>query len=143
MQQEKLTIKFIGFLIMIFAATHLFLNLYVISLPFILKPDKLQKLIQMLTRAFGPIAIREDMNMAMLFVKVMVSALFLSSGIGIMKFKGWARKLLFLLLIMRIIYGSAICAGYNVFHAHLLIMIVVGLFLFYYFTRPKIKEQFR
>ena len=143
MRQEKFNIRLLGVLIVIFAAAHLFLNLYIITLPFILKLDELQKLIQILTRMFGPIAIREDMNTAMLFVKVIVSALFLSSGIGVIKFKEWSRKLLFCLLGLRIIYGSLICASYNIFHVHLLVMILTGLFLFYYFTRPKVKEQFK
>ena len=143
MRQEKFNIRLLGAIIIIFAAMHLLLSLYVIILPFILKPDELQKLIQMLSQKFGPIAIREDMNMGMLFVKVIVSSLFLSSGIGIIKFREWSRKLFFCLLGLRIIYGSVICASHNIFHLHLLIMILTGLFLFYYFTRPNIKEQFK
>ena len=142
MQQQKFNIRLLGVIIIIFSSMHLFLNLYIMILPFILEPDKLQKLMQMLSQMFGPIAIQENRNIAVLCIKVTTSALFLSSAIGIIKFKEWSRKLLFSLLGLRIIYGLAICAIFNLFHPHLAIIIAVGLFLFYYLTRPKVKALF-
>ena len=142
MQQQRLNIKLLGFLIAIFAVTHLFLNLYLVILPSILGPNEVRKIVQTLSRMFGPIAIREDMNMAMLSVKIMVSTLFLSSAIGLIRFKEWSRRLLFCLLAARILYGLVICISYSTFLMHAVIIILVGLFLFYYLTRPGIKEQF-
>jgi hypothetical protein len=104
--------------------------------------EQSQELIQKLSGIFGPIAIREDMNMAMLFVKVAVSALFLSSAVGMIRFREWSRKLLFCLLGMRIAYGAVICYTYNILHPHLFIMILTGVFLFYYLTRRNIKREF-
>ena len=87
---QKFNIRLLGALIVIFAATHLFLNLCIISLPFILKPDELRELMRGLSQTFGPIAIQENRNGIVLSIKVMAS-----------------------------------------------------LFLFYYLTRLKVKEQFK
>jgi hypothetical protein len=143
MQQHRFNIRLLGTIIIISAAAHLFLNLYIIILPFILKPDELQKLMHMLSQMFGPIAIQENRNGIVLSIKVIASTLFLSSGIGVIKFKEWPRKLLFSLLGLRIIYGLTICVIFNIFHPHLAIIILIGLFLFYYLTRPAVREQFR
>jgi len=143
MQWQKLTIRLLGITIILFAAMHLFLNLYIMILPFILKSDELQKVMHALSHTFGPIAIREDRNLAILCVKVSVSALFISSGIGVIKFKEWSRKLVFCLLGLRIIYGFTICTISNIFHPHLAIILAEGLFLFYYLTRPAVKGEFR
>ena len=80
--------------------------------------------------------------MAILCIKVAVSALFLSSGIGIINFKEWSRKLLFCLLSLRIIYALAICLICSLIHLHLGIILAVSLFLFYYLTRPKVTRVF-
>jgi len=143
MQRQKSTIRLLGTAIILFAAMHLFLNLYIMILPFILKSDELQKVMHALSRTFGPIAIREDRNFAILCVKVSASALFISSGIGVIKFKEWSRKLVFCLLGLRIIYGFAICAISNIFHPHLAIILAEGLSLFYYLTRPAVRGEFR
>lgn len=143
MLQQKFNIRLLGVIIIIFASVHLFLNLYIMILPSILKSDEIQKLMQTLSQTFGPIAIQKDRNIAILCIKVTVSALFLSSGIGMIKLKEWSRKLLICLLGLRIIYGLTICAIFNLLHPHLAIITAVGLFLFYYLTRPKVKVQFR
>jgi hypothetical protein len=142
MQRQKFNIRLLSALIILFAAMHLFLNLYIMILPFILTSDELQKVMHILSQTFGPIAIREDRNFIILCVKVTASALFLSSGIGVIKFKEWSRKLLFCLLGLRILYGFTICIISNIFHPHLAIILTEGLFLFYYLTRPKVKQQF-
>ena len=143
MQQQRLNIKLLGFLIIIFSSIHLFLNLYIMILPFILTSREIQRLMQALSQMFGPIAIQEDRNIIVLSIKITASALFLSSAMGIIDFKEWSRKLLLSLLGLRIIYGLIICAIFNIFHPHLAIIIAVGLFLFYYLTRPKVREQFK
>lgn len=140
--QQKFNIKLLGGIIAIFASLHLFLNLYIMILPLILKSDEVQKLMQTLSGMFGPIAIQQDRNIFILCIKITVSALFLTSGIGVIKLKEWSRKLLFILLGLRILYGFVVCAGHERFHPHLAIIIAVGLFLFYYLTRPRAKDQF-
>ena len=143
MLTHRFNIRLLGAIIITAATTHLFLNLYIIILPFILEPDELQKLMQTLSQMFGPIAIQENRHGIVLSIKVMAGALFLSSGIGVIKFKEWSRKLLLSLLGLRVIYGFVICAIFNIFHPHLAIIIAVGLFFFYYFTRPSVCEEFR
>lgn len=143
MQRQKRTIRLLGITIILFAALHLFLNLSIMILPFVLKSDEVQKVMHALSRTFGPIAIREDRNLAIVCVKVAVSALFLSSGIGVIKFKEWSRKLVFCLLGARIIYGFTVCATLKIFHPHVAIILAEGLFLSYYLTRPAVRGEFR
>jgi len=143
MQQQKLNVKLLGILIAIFSAFQMFSNLYIIILPHILKPNELEKLLQMLSRMFGPIVIQESMNIATLSIKAIFSALFLSSAIGMIKFKEWSRKLLFCLLGIRIIYGLKTCIISKILHPSFMLILVVSIFLFYYLTRPKVKEQFK
>jgi len=143
MPRQKLTIRLLGVFIILSAGAHLVLNLSIMILPFILTYDEIHQLMRALSQTFGPIAIREDMNLVILCVKVTFSALFLSAGIAVVRFKEWSRKLLFCLLGLRILYGSAICVSAHIFHPHLVIIFAEGLFLFYYLTRPKVKEQFR
>ena len=140
---QKVNIRLLGVIVIIFSAIHLLLNLYIIILPLILKPDELQKLMQMLSQMFGPIAIQQNRNGVVLSIKVITSALFLSSGIGIIKYKEWSRKLLLCLCGLRVIYGLTICVIFSLFHPHFAIILAVGLFLFYYLTRSKVKEQFK
>jgi uncharacterized protein YjhX (UPF0386 family) len=112
-------------------------------LPFILKSGEIQKLMHTLAQTFGPIAIQENRNIAVLSVKVTASTLFLTSGIGLIMFKEWARKLLFCILGLRIIYAFTICVIFNIFHPHFAIILAVGLFLFYYLTHPNVRQQFK
>jgi len=142
MQQQKFYIRLIGILVIIFATIHLFLNLYIISLGFILKSNEIQKLMHTLAQTFGPIAIQENRNIAVLSIKVTASALFLTSGIGLIILKEWARKLLFCILGLRIIYALTICIILNIFHPHFAIILAVGLLLFYYLNLPSIKRVF-
>ncbi len=143
MQQQKLNIKLLGIIITILSAVQLFSNLYIMILPLILKPDESQRIIQMLSRMFGPIVVQANMSIVVLSIKAIFSGLFLSSGIGIIKFKEWSRKLLFCLLGIRIIYGLKTCVISKVFHPHFVLILMVSLFLFYFLTRPKVKEQFK
>jgi len=142
MLRQKFTIRLLGVLIILSGAAHLFLNLSIMILSFIQTHDELQKVMHVLSQTFGPIAIREDMNLVILCVKVAVSALFLSAGIAVVRFKEWSRKLLFCLLGLRFLYGSAVCFSYRIFHPHLAIIFTEGVVLFYYLTRHKVKEQF-
>lgn len=143
MQKQKFIIRLVGSVIIILGAMHLFLNLYIMILPFILKSNEVQKVMHALSDTFGPIAIREDRDLAILCVKVLVSSLFITGGIGIIKFKEWSRKLIFCLLGLRIIYGSAVCVLLNIFHPHLALIFAEGLLLFYFLTRPAVRGEFR
>ncbi len=91
----------------------------------------------------GPIAVQEDRNIAILCVKITVSALFLTGGAGLMRFREWSRRLVLVLLALRIMYGTAVCVIKGFFHPHLAIIIAAGLFLFYYFTRPAVKAELK
>ena len=142
MQRQKIIIRLLGALITLLGAMHLFLNISILGSPSIIAPDELRNLMHALSRTFGPIAIREDRDLFILCIKITVSALFFTSGIGVITFQEWARKLLFCLLGARILYGITVCIAYHVFHPHLLLILLEGLLLFYYFTRPSVKQQF-
>jgi len=136
-------IRVAGSLIVLFGTAHLFLNIYVAILPLILEPGQLTRLMHALSGALGRIAVQEDRDPVILCIKITASALFITSGIGLISFKEWSRRLLFCLLGLRIIYGAVICVIFRYFYPHLAVIIAVGLFLYYYFTRPRVKEQFR
>ncbi len=142
MQRQKFNIRALGVLVIIFSSMHLLLNLCIIALPFILTSGEMQKFMHTLCRMFGPIAIQEDRNIAVLSIKVTASALFLASGIGMVKLKKWSRILLCSILALRIIYAFTVCLILNIFHPHFAIILAVGLFLFYYLSRAGVREQF-
>lgn len=131
-----------GFVVIALGAAHLVLNLSIMFLPFAVASEKLQKIMAALCSVFGPIAIREDRHFLILCVKVLVSASFLTGGIGVVRLKEWGRKLLFLLLGLRILYALAVSLGLNIFHLHFVFIIGEGLFFFIYFTRPNVKKHF-
>jgi len=141
--RRRLNIKILGGVIAIFAAMHLFLNIYIVFAPLMLSPGELEKLMRTLSRLFGPIAIQQDRNGIILAVKLTVSALFLTGGIGITMFKKWARGLVICLLALRALYGTVVCVVLGILHPHLAIIVGAGSFLSYYFTRPGINKLFR
>ena len=142
MERQKLTLKLLGITVILFTSFHLLLNIYVSVISLFLQPDEVGRVMGRLVQALGPIAVQEDRNPAILAVKVTVSALFLMSGIGIFLRKEIFRKLLFFLLAARICYGVAISI-IRYPHPHLAIIIAVGIILFYYLSRAKVKAQFR
>lgn len=142
MTRQVFVIRSLGAAIALFGTTHMLLNIFVIGAPFFIERSEMVSMMRTLANIFGPIAIREDMNTVMLCIKVTVSALFLTSGIGIIKYKEWARKLLFLLLSLRLVAGAVICVFFATFYLHMAYIIIEFLLLVYCFTRPQIRTRF-
>ena len=142
MRKQATTIRLLAAVIVLSALFHLILNLYMAALPFILSCGEMEKTIDTLSRTLGPIAVQADRNPLILCVKVTASALFLTSGLGMLVLRAWSRRLLFLLLGLRIMYGTAICFIHNVLHPHLFVIIAAGLFLFYYLNRYEARRCF-
>jgi len=85
-----------------------------------------------------------------------VAILFILSGVGILKLKNWARILFFLLMIIWSFFGLQASRYMQVYYliyrkSHSLgpiigwvvYFLLPSLAAFYYFTRPKVKEQFK
>lgn len=142
MDRQNLIIRSLGALVALFGSTHLALNTLVTAGSFLIAHDKMVEAMRYLADIFGPIAIREDMNTPMLLIKITVSALFLASGIGIMRRKEWARRLLFVLLGLRLAAGIVICAVFARLYTHMVIIAIEWMLLTYYFTRPRVKSFF-
>lgn len=142
MQRETYLIKTLGVLLALSGATHLLLNLFALTAPLFIPHVRMADIMHSLANIFGPIAIREDMNVPMLCVKVTVSALFLTGGMGIFNYREWARRLLFFLLGLRLIAGSVICVFFATFYTHMALIAIEFILLTYYFTRPQVRAHF-
>lgn len=142
MPDQKFIIRLIGISILPFAIAHLTLNLFIIIGIRIIPVGDLQRIVNSLTHLFGPIAVRQDMNLLMLWVKFTVSALFIVSGLGIFMIREWARVSLIVLAVLRVLYGAAVCIALGSFHIHAAIMAVECAALVYYFTLSEVRREF-
>jgi hypothetical protein len=142
MKDRKTVLKLLGTAVMFFAACHLVINIYVAAMPLFAGRAEIQVMMRSLVRVFGPIAIQENRDPAILTVKITTSLLFLLSGAGIFLCKEVFRRLLLFLLVARIMYGATVSIV-RYLHPHLWIIIAVGVILFYYLTRPGVKAQFK
>jgi len=78
------------------------------------------------------------------YINVLYNICVLIASIGILKFKGWGRKLLFTMITIEFLWicGDFILAGQTLDIA-VIIEIIIMAGLLYFFTRPKVKEQFK
>ncbi len=141
-QTLKTWVRVIGAAVVFFAVLHFFLNLYIVFAHFTMEPDKLRSIVTALSKAFGLIVIPEDLGIAVFFVKVLASLLFLTVGAGLMALKEWSRKPMLTLLVLRALYGIFVCVYYKVLHMHLGLILFECIFLAYYLTRPAVRSVF-
>ena len=108
-----------------------------------MEPDKLRSFVTALSKVFGLIAIPEDLGIAVFFVKVLTSLLFLTVGAGLTALKEWSRRPMITLLVLRALYGIFVCVYYKVLHIHLGLIMFECIFLVYYLTRPAVRAVLR
>lgn len=142
MKGRRAAVGAAGALVVFFAIIHLYLNLYIMAGHFTLAPDVLRVFITSMSRRLGPVAIPEDMGLAVFFIKVLASLSFLAAGAGLMAAKRWSVKTLIALLALRLAYGIFICVRYGSFHPHLGLIAAEFVFFAYFLTRRSIKEAF-
>jgi len=81
---------------------------------------------------------------------IAIGLLLFYAGIGLLKLKDWSRKVVIYLNIFLIIYAYSLLIVFKVkLHKDvigLLLFVLVNIYFIvpiYYFTRPKVKEQFK
>jgi len=82
------------------------------------------------------------MDIPIFFVKVLVSAGFFVSGIGLLAKIGWARRAVMVLISLRLIYAGFICFIYGAIYAHFWLIFLEAVILVYYLTRPGVRKVF-
>lgn len=142
MRMPEMGVRAAGAAVIFFGLVHLCLNAYIMAARFLVDPDKLRGFMAALAGVFGPIAIPEDMGIAVSLIKILASLSFLAAGAGMMALKAWSRKFLVALLVLRLVYGIVICAHFKMFHPHLGIIFLEFILLTYYLTRPAIRAVF-
>ncbi|MBP7056769.1 MAG: hypothetical protein KBB52_07945 [Candidatus Omnitrophica bacterium] len=142
MKKHSIGIKAAGTGVIIFALAHLFLNLYIVMSYFMTTPEEFRRIILRLSAALGPIATPPDMDIPIFFIKVLVSAGFFASGVGLLAKRDWARRSVMVLISLRLIYAAFICVFYGAVYMHFWIISIEAVVLTYYLNRPGVREIF-
>jgi hypothetical protein len=137
-----LLVRVVGIMVILFSVVHLYLNSYIMAAHFAMSADDLRLCIAGLSKTLGPVAIPEDMTMAVFIVKVLASLSFLAVGTGILRLKGWARRPLIALLALRGAYGVFICFYYGRIFGHLWLLLLEWALITYLLTRPAAVRAF-
>ena len=142
MEKHDIGIKAVGAGVIISALAHLTLNLYIVVSYFSMPSLEFRGTVLRLSAALGPIATPPGMDIPIFFIKVLVSAGFLISGIGLLKRMGWARLSVMVLISLRFIYAAFICAFYGAVYVHFWLISIEAVVLIYYLTRPGVRKIF-